>query len=109
MRVGVARPPPLMTFTLTSKVAVPAEWADTLSLFHLYQYMYSVGPTIESHLLTVTARRWIITIATLTKHGFPWLPYKARATRGNPSSARLTLQMDLITNQVWYVSNRTNE
>ncbi len=43
MRVGGARPPPLITFTLTSKVAVyaPAEWADTLTLFHLYQYMYS--------------------------------------------------------------------
>ncbi len=41
---GGARPPPLITFTLTSKVAVyaPAEWADTLTLFHLYQYMYSV-------------------------------------------------------------------
>jgi hypothetical protein len=36
--------PPLITFTLTSKVAVyaPAEWAGTLTLFHLYQYMYSV-------------------------------------------------------------------
>ncbi len=44
---GGARPPPLITFTLTSKVAVyaPAEWADTLTLFHLYQYMYSVGGT----------------------------------------------------------------
>jgi hypothetical protein len=32
-----ARPPPLITFTITSKVAVyaPAEWADTLTLFHL--------------------------------------------------------------------------
>ncbi len=32
-----ARPPPLNTFTITSKVAVyaPAEWADTLTLFHL--------------------------------------------------------------------------
>ncbi len=42
---GGARPPPLIKFTLTSKVAVyaPAEWADTLTLFHLYQYMYSVG------------------------------------------------------------------
>jgi hypothetical protein len=41
---GGARPPPLITFTLTSKVAVyaPAEWADTLTLFHLYQYMYFV-------------------------------------------------------------------
>ncbi len=39
-----ARPPPLITFTLTSKVAVypPAVWADPLTLFHLYQYMYSV-------------------------------------------------------------------
>ncbi len=47
MRVGGARPPPLITFTLTSKVAVytPAEWADTLTMFHLYQYMYSVVKT----------------------------------------------------------------
>jgi hypothetical protein len=42
---GGCTPTPLITFTLTSKVAVyaPAEWADTLNLFHLYQYMYSVG------------------------------------------------------------------
>jgi len=42
--VGGARPPPLITFTLTSKVSVyaPAVWAETLTLFHLYQYMYSV-------------------------------------------------------------------
>ncbi len=47
---GGAPPPPLITFTLTSKVAVyaPAEWADTLTLFHLYQYMYSVLPTLRS-------------------------------------------------------------
>jgi hypothetical protein len=34
---GVAHPPPLFTFTITSKVAVyaPAEWAETLTLFHL--------------------------------------------------------------------------
>jgi hypothetical protein len=34
---GGARPPPFITFTVTSKVAVyaPAEWADTLTLFHL--------------------------------------------------------------------------
>ena len=34
---GGARPPPFITFTITSKVAVyaPAEWADTLTLFHL--------------------------------------------------------------------------
>jgi hypothetical protein len=46
---GGARPPPLITFTLTSKVAVyaPAEWADTLTLFHLYQYMYSVVRTTK--------------------------------------------------------------
>ncbi len=40
-----ARPTPFTTFTKTSKVLVyaPAEWADTLTLFHLYQYVYSVG------------------------------------------------------------------
>jgi hypothetical protein len=34
---GGARPPPSITFTITSKVAVyaPAEWADTLTLLHL--------------------------------------------------------------------------
>jgi hypothetical protein len=47
---GGARPTPLITSTLTSKVAVyaPAEWADTPTLFHLYQYMYSVGICILS-------------------------------------------------------------
>jgi hypothetical protein len=49
--VGGARPPPFTTFTITSKVAVyaPAEWTDTLTLFHLYQYMYSVLETPQSH------------------------------------------------------------
>ena len=34
---GGARPPHFITFTITSKIAVyaPAEWADTLTLFHL--------------------------------------------------------------------------
>ncbi len=36
---GGARPPPFITVTITSKVAVymyaPAEWADTVTLFHL--------------------------------------------------------------------------
>jgi hypothetical protein len=34
---GGCHPPPFITFTITSKVAVyaPAEWADTLTLFHL--------------------------------------------------------------------------
>jgi hypothetical protein len=42
--VGGARPPPFQPITITYKVAVyaPAEWADTLTLFHLYKYMYSV-------------------------------------------------------------------
>ncbi len=37
VRVGGALPPFCFTFTITSKVAVyaPAEWADTLTLFHL--------------------------------------------------------------------------
>jgi hypothetical protein len=44
VRVRGARPPPFTSITITSKVAVyaSAEWADTLTLFHLYQYMYSV-------------------------------------------------------------------
>jgi hypothetical protein len=42
-----ARPPPFTTTTITSEFAVyaPAEWADTLTLFHLYQYIYSMVPT----------------------------------------------------------------
>ncbi len=54
VRVGGARPPPLITFTLTTKVGVyaPAEWADTLTLFHLYQYVYSVIPPIKDYINT---------------------------------------------------------
>ncbi len=37
--VGGARPPRFTTFTITSKVYAPAGWADTLTLFHLYQYV----------------------------------------------------------------------
>jgi hypothetical protein len=50
VRVGGARPPPFTTITITSKVGVyaPAEWADTLTLFHLYQYMHSVGGIIDA-------------------------------------------------------------
>ncbi len=50
VRVGGARPPPLITFTITSKVAVyaPAEWTDTLTLFHLYENMYSVSSVSHS-------------------------------------------------------------
>jgi hypothetical protein len=42
---GGARPPPFTIVTIAYKVTVyaPAEWADTLTLFHLYRYMYSVG------------------------------------------------------------------
>jgi hypothetical protein len=44
-----ARPPPFPIFTITYKVAVyaPAEWADTHTLFRLYQYMYSVVQPIS--------------------------------------------------------------
>jgi hypothetical protein len=42
--MGSARPPPFTIVTITYKVAVYAatEWADTLTLFHLYQCFYSV-------------------------------------------------------------------
>jgi hypothetical protein len=44
---GGAHPSLFIKFTITYKVAVlaPAEWADILTLFHLYQYMYSVVRT----------------------------------------------------------------
>jgi hypothetical protein len=49
VRVGVACPPPFTICNYTYKVAVdaPAVWEDTLTLFHLYQYMYSVGEHIQ--------------------------------------------------------------
>ncbi len=48
VRVAGARPPSFPIFTITYKVAMfdPAEWAYTLTLFHLYQYMYSVDHTL---------------------------------------------------------------
>ena len=41
---GDARPPPFTTSTITYKVLVyaPADREDTLALFLLYPYMYSV-------------------------------------------------------------------
>ncbi len=52
VRVGDARPPPFTLPTITSKVVVyaPAERADTLPLFLLYTYMYSVAESIPSRL-----------------------------------------------------------
>jgi len=45
--VGGARPPPFTITTTTYKVVVyaPAERVDTLPLFLLYPYMYSVNKT----------------------------------------------------------------
>ncbi len=50
---GGARPPPFTLFTITYKVVVyaPAERADTLPLFLLYPYMYSVLTTLTTTLL----------------------------------------------------------
>jgi hypothetical protein len=52
---GGAGPPPLIIFTITSKVAVyaPAEWADTLTLFHLYQCTLCSVPSPISQACTV--------------------------------------------------------
>ena len=43
--------PPLITFTITSEVAVyaPAEWEDTQTLFHLEDDLYSVAETPQPH------------------------------------------------------------
>jgi hypothetical protein len=53
VRVGGARlhAHPSQPITITHKVAVyaPAERADTLPLFHLYPYMYSVVQTIDPY------------------------------------------------------------
>jgi hypothetical protein len=62
--MGGARPPPFTLSTITYKVAVyaPAEWADMLTLFNLYQYMYSVvlnqrQTTIGVHFQLYTSSR----------------------------------------------------
>ncbi len=58
MRVRGACPPPFITFTITIKVAVyaPAEWADTLTLFHLLKRYILCGP--DSQLLCSLADRY---------------------------------------------------
>ncbi len=47
---GGARPPPSTIYAIMYKVVVyaPAERAETLPLFLLYPYMYSVGKTREN-------------------------------------------------------------
>jgi hypothetical protein len=47
VRVGDARPPPFTILTIPYKVVVyaPDERVDTLPLFLLYPYMYSVNKT----------------------------------------------------------------
>ncbi len=53
---GDAGQPPFTLVTITYKVAVlaPAERADTLPLFHLYPYMYSVVATPLTIFLSAT-------------------------------------------------------
>ncbi len=57
--VGDARPPTFTVSTITSKVVVyaPAERADTLPLFLLYPYMYSVRVTSSRYIQTKVFRR----------------------------------------------------
>ncbi len=47
---GGARPPPFTIFTITYKAVVyaPAERADTVPLFLLYLYLYSVGYKVQA-------------------------------------------------------------
>jgi hypothetical protein len=49
--------------TITYKVAVyaPAEWADTLILFHLDQYMYSVSFPLDFTPPSTFAQKWFET------------------------------------------------
>ncbi len=48
---GGTRPPPFTISTITYQVLMyaPAEMADTLPLFLLYPYMYSVACTVQNH------------------------------------------------------------
>jgi hypothetical protein len=48
VRVGGARPPRYHHLQSCSVPYASAERADTLPLFHLYSYMYSVNPTTET-------------------------------------------------------------
>jgi hypothetical protein len=81
--VGDARPPPFTMSTITHKVAVsaPSERADTISLYLLYAYMYSMGHTVslEGMILIVSLRLlslWISFIGAhievLTMHPSGW-------------------------------------
>jgi hypothetical protein len=65
---GGCTPTPFSTFTITSKVAVyaPAEWADTLTLFHLYHNMYSVGAATTDRLLSAGTTRGTDTVPVHT-------------------------------------------
>ena len=57
---GGAGLPPFITFTSKVAVYAPAEWADTLTLFHLYQYMYVLcGATHATTLHMLDQRRSI--------------------------------------------------
>ncbi len=49
VKVGGARPPPFTVSTIMSKVVVyaPAQRAETLPLFLLYPYMYSVDDLVK--------------------------------------------------------------
>ncbi len=62
MRVGVARPPSFTICTIPSKVVeyTPAERSDTLLLFLLYPYMYSVVPPPTPP--SIMSVRWLLTV-----------------------------------------------
>ncbi len=85
MRVGGARPPPLITFTLTTKVGVyaPAEWADTLTLFHLYQYVYSVITTVSNCTHIVYTESQSIQSARLFLQSSEWGPPNTPSPEGD--------------------------
>ncbi len=66
VRVGGTRPPPFTLFTIMYKVAVnaPAERADTLPLYRLYPYMYSVVVTQLANVLM------LMTTSTLFSYSY---------------------------------------
>ncbi len=80
MTVGGARPPPLITFTITSKVAVyaPAEWADTITLFHLYQYICTLWLLPLVIAIVSTLSQWL----TEQDFCFQWMEWHSEWRHG---------------------------
>ncbi len=94
VRVGGARPPPFTTITIFSKVAVyaQAEWADKLTLFYLYQYMYSVVRGLQRDVVS-----WLTNSASYIYESNP----NAGGWGGVAGSQPMTTAVHRSPNKLW--------